>query len=90
MTLLEYALEAQKLEPTSAGETLTRYLSSGRAGVEISWHQAKPTSPGDTPDIFIRFHVALQGHGALRCKRAGHSSQGHFARLIFMRPRAAR
>ncbi len=30
MTLLEYALEAQKLEPTSAGETLTRYLSSSR------------------------------------------------------------
>ena len=30
MTLLEFALEAQKLEPTSAGETLTRYLSSSR------------------------------------------------------------
>ncbi|MGP6158636.1 MAG: LuxR C-terminal-related transcriptional regulator [Vulcanimicrobiaceae bacterium] len=30
MTLIEYALEAQKLEPTSAGETLTRYLSSTR------------------------------------------------------------
>jgi DNA-binding NarL/FixJ family response regulator len=31
MTLLEFALEAQKLEPTSAGETLTRYLSSSRS-----------------------------------------------------------
>jgi DNA-binding CsgD family transcriptional regulator len=30
MTLIEYALEAQKLDPTSAGETLTRYLSSTR------------------------------------------------------------
>ena len=30
MTLLEYALEAYHLEPTSAGPTLTRYLSGSR------------------------------------------------------------
>jgi DNA-binding CsgD family transcriptional regulator len=30
ITLIEYALEAQRLDPTSAGETLTRYLSSTR------------------------------------------------------------
>ncbi|MFY9780614.1 MAG: helix-turn-helix transcriptional regulator [Candidatus Baltobacteraceae bacterium] len=30
MTLIEYALEALRLDPASAGETLTRYLSSTR------------------------------------------------------------
>jgi DNA-binding CsgD family transcriptional regulator len=55
MTLLEFALEAQKLEPTSAGETLMRYLASS------------PRRRGDLPLENDRRVAAIEAmaHGSL-------------------------